>query len=270
MNVLIREATYGATGMAPPNRLGTAVQGSLNTYTMFWIKPDDVARDLTGAVITGTFSKWGRTYAVTGDLAVTGDAANGGFTWELSEEDVGTPGDYSLLFTATIAGTPYITLPIEWRVLENPAVNAVAPPAVVGIASPLAAWLSALRTAVQAFTSGNLVSNDGDGLTDSGIAAADVLLRNAGIVAVDEARDLATTDAGKILEASGTFAINCPDGLDTGFQVALVNVGSGTITITATTTLQSKDSAVTIDTQYAAATLYHRGSNVWLLAGDIA
>jgi hypothetical protein len=89
-------------------------------------------------------------------------------------------------------------------------------------------------------------------------------------VAVSSSRDLLTTDNGKILEATGTITITAPDGLDTGFQVAIVNVGSGTITIAADTTLQSKDSAVTIDTQYAAATLYHRGSNVWLLLGDIA
>lgn len=151
-------------------------------------------------------------------------------------------------------------------------------------------WLAAELAAIGATADGNLLQSDGANAEDSGIVATnvsghiastsnphsvtstqvDALPIDAGIVSVASGRDLTGTDNGKILEATGTISINCPDSLDTGFQVAICNVGSGTITITATTTLQSKGSAVTLDTQYAMATLYHRGSNVWLLAGDIA
>lgn len=132
----------------------------------------------------------------------------------------------------------------------------------------------------QALTNVNIASvSDAIGLNLGGTGAStaaaaranlDALPIDAGIVAVSSSRDLVASDNGKILEATGTITITGPDGLDTGFQVAIVNVGSGVITIAAATTLQSKRAAVTIDTQYAAATLYHRGSNVWLLLGDIA
>jgi len=125
-----------------------------------------------------------------------------------------------------------------------------------------------------AVTDGNFIVGDGaNWVAESGAtarASMDALPIDAGIVAVSGARDLTGTDNGKILECDGTFSLTCPDSLDAGFQVAVANVGSGTITIAAATTLVSKASAVTLDTQYAMATVYHRGSNVWLLAGDIA
>jgi hypothetical protein len=55
----------------------------------------------------------------------------------------------------------------------------------------------------------------------------------------------------------------------TGYRVDIVNVGSGTITIAAETTLQSKNSAVTLANQYGGGSAYHRGSNVYLLVGDL-
>lgn len=97
----------------------------------------------------------------------------------------------------------------------------------------------------------------------------DFLPVNAGILTKNSAYDLAVGDGGKIIECTGTFTITCPDGLPTGFQVAIVNVGAGTITIAADTTLQSKDGATDLANQYGMATVYHRGSNIWLLAGDI-
>lgn len=97
----------------------------------------------------------------------------------------------------------------------------------------------------------------------------DYVPEDAAILSKTEAYELAAGDEAKVIECDGTFTITCPDGLDAGFQVAIVNIGSGTITIAAETTLQSKDSAATIATQYAMAVVYHRGSNVWLLAGDI-
>lgn len=95
----------------------------------------------------------------------------------------------------------------------------------------------------------------------------DALPEDAGIVTVSSGRDLATTDAGKILECSGTFSMTCPNGLDAGFQCTLVNVGSGTITIAAATTLQGDGTQLA--TQYTGATVYHRGSNVWLAMGRL-
>ena len=55
----------------------------------------------------------------------------------------------------------------------------------------------------------------------------------------------------------------------TGMKVDIVNVGTGTITLAASTTLQSKNSKTKLETQYGGASVYHRGSNVWLAVGDL-
>lgn len=118
---------------------------------------------------------------------------------------------------------------------------------------------------------GNLDTHEGDSNNPHSVTAAqaDAVPEDAAILSKTGAYELASGDEAKIIECNGTFTITCPNGLDTGFQVVIVNVGSGTITIAASTTLQSKDSANTIASQYAAALVYHRGSNIWLLAGDI-
>jgi tRNA U34 5-carboxymethylaminomethyl modifying enzyme MnmG/GidA len=82
---------------------------------------------------------------------------------------------------------------------------------------------------------------------------------------------LVAGDNNNIIEVDTTSTITLPDGLDTGFQAVIVNTGSGqTITLSATTTLTSKDSATTITSQYGAVTVVHVGSNVWRAFGDLA
>lgn len=110
------------------------------------------------------------------------------------------------------------------------------------------------------------------GVWSVGAAANDVnaVPIDAGIVGVSASRELTSTDAGKILECTGTITLTAPNGMNAGFQVAVVNVGSGIVTLAATGTLQSKNSRTKLSAQYAAATLYHRGSNVWLAIGDLS
>ncbi len=97
-----------------------------------------------------------------------------------------------------------------------------------------------------------------------------LLPQDAAILSKSGAYPLAAGDEGKIIECNGTFTITLPDGLDTGFQVAIVNIGTGVITLAAATTLTTKDSAVTLASQYGAATVYHAGSNVWRAIGDLS
>jgi hypothetical protein len=78
-----------------------------------------------------------------------------------------------------------------------------------------------------------------------------------------------TGDNNKIIECSGTFTVTLPDSMATGFQVTIVNVGTGTITIAASTTLYSKDSNRKLASRWIGATAYHQGSNVWILMGDL-
>lgn len=107
------------------------------------------------------------------------------------------------------------------------------------------------------------------GIVTAATNGAAVLPAAAGVVSVSSSRDLASTDAGKALFCSGTITINCPNGLPTGFQVVIYNVGPSTVTITAAGTLFSEGNKTTMPTQYTAASLIHFGSNVWVLAGAI-
>jgi hypothetical protein len=81
---------------------------------------------------------------------------------------------------------------------------------------------------------------------------------------------LTDDDKNTIIECSGTFTVTAPADLGTGWECTIVNVGTGAITIASAGTLQSKGSAKRLTTQYSAASLYHRGSDVHLLFGDIS
>lgn len=96
--------------------------------------------------------------------------------------------------------------------------------------------------------------------------------KSLNIVSITGASSLSESNNSDMIEGDGTFTITIPSGLTTGWNVSVTNVGSGTITIAAGggATLQSKDSAVTIASQYSGAVIYHRGSNNILLAGDIS
>jgi hypothetical protein len=78
-----------------------------------------------------------------------------------------------------------------------------------------------------------------------------------------------SSDNNKIIECSGTFTVTLPDSMTTGFQVTIVNVGTGVITIAATTTIYSKSTNRKLASQWIGATAYHRGSDVWVLMGDL-
>jgi len=113
-----------------------------------------------------------------------------------------------------------------------------------------------------------------DMLQDGGVDPADtatVAAKNAKFNNKSASYTLVAADNNKIIEVDTTSTITLPDGLDTGFQCVIVNTGSSqTITLSATTTLTSKDSNTTITSQYGAVTVYHAGSNVWRAFGDLA
>lgn len=91
---------------------------------------------------------------------------------------------------------------------------------------------------------------------------------NQSIVSLTGNTTINATHSNKILECNGTFTVTLPNSMATGMNVDIVNVGSGIITVEATT-LVSKDSKVTLANQYGGGSVYHRGSNVWLLVGDL-
>lgn len=100
-------------------------------------------------------------------------------------------------------------------------------------------------------------------------AQVDALPTDSGITSVSTTYTVLSSDAGKIIECNGTFTVTLPNSLDTGFQVTIVNIGTGTITLAASTTLQTKSSNTKLASQYGAATAYHAGSNIWRAFGDL-
>ena len=82
---------------------------------------------------------------------------------------------------------------------------------------------------------------------------------------------LAASDYNSIIQVdTGGVTITLPDGLSDGFQAVIVNTSSGTVTLSASTTLNTKGGSTSLANQYGAATVVHTGSNVWLGFGDLS
>jgi hypothetical protein len=86
-----------------------------------------------------------------------------------------------------------------------------------------------------------------------------------------------STDIGKIIEftATGATTITLPTGLTTGYQITIVNYGNGTVGGVRTfapgtgASIKSKSGNLKLSTVFDAATAYYRGSNVWVVFGDL-
>ena len=77
------------------------------------------------------------------------------------------------------------------------------------------------------------------------------------------------TYADKLIEANGTFTITMPNSMATGMRLDIINIGTGAITLAASTTINAKGGNLRITAQWAGASVYHRGSNIWLAVGDL-
>lgn len=83
---------------------------------------------------------------------------------------------------------------------------------------------------------------------------------------------LSAGDRGGVVTCDGTFTVTIPSGtFSSGDRVDFVNTGTGVITFAGSgVTINSVDSAVTIDTQWAAATFFFTSSTTGVLVGKIA
>lgn len=104
---------------------------------------------------------------------------------------------------------------------------------------------------------------------------------SADIVTKTASYTLTAADNGKIVEmnvAAGntlTLPETSTEALPAGFQVAVVQIGAGQVTVAkeGSDTIKSKDSNLKLTGQYSVATIYKRtaGSpNDWFLGGDLA
>ena len=83
---------------------------------------------------------------------------------------------------------------------------------------------------------------------------------------------LTADDKGEVITADGTFTITIPGNVfSAGDRVDFVNIGTGVITFAGSSlTLYSKDSAITVDSQYSGATILFGSATVAYLIGAIA
>ena len=83
---------------------------------------------------------------------------------------------------------------------------------------------------------------------------------------------LVAGDTNDLIQANGTFTITVPAStIPAGTRVDVVNTGTGVITFAGSgLTISSKDSKVTIDKQFAGATLFFTSTTTALLIGEIA
>lgn len=83
---------------------------------------------------------------------------------------------------------------------------------------------------------------------------------------------LVAGDTNDLIQANGTFTITVPAStIPAGTRVDIVNTGTGVITFAGSgLTIQSKESKLTIDKQFAGATLFFISTTTALLIGEIA
>jgi hypothetical protein len=112
-----------------------------------------------------------------------------------------------------------------------------------------------------------------DGVT-SGIQSQldDKALLTPAVNAKTAAYTLAVGDRGETITADGTFTLTAPSAtFSAGDRVDVVNIGTGVITFAGSgVTVNSKDAALTIASQYAAASILFLSSSTAVLIGDIA
>jgi len=99
-------------------------------------------------------------------------------------------------------------------------------------------------------------------------ASNNYLKKAAGFTYISSEYVVSASDNFGIIEASGTFDITFPNSLFTGFQTTIVNIGTGTITLEASTLL-TKDSSVRLIGQYSAVSSVHKGNGVWYAFGNL-
>lgn len=166
--------TGGGTGdVAQKGIIGPIGQGSENVVITIVVKDlTDTILDISGYSIAASRfdTDDGSVYDVDGTLTVS-DGTNGIFTWTVSSSDTGIASPFLLVFTLTKASNPtYITLPVEWIVEDNPDISGTATAITVTLTAAEAAWLSAVKTAIEAGTEDNVVTIDDAGkLKDSGV-----------------------------------------------------------------------------------------------------
>lgn len=79
---------------------------------------------------------------------------------------------------------------------------------------------------------------------------------------------LAQSDSTKVIQVSGESTVTLPGGVDIGFQVLVVQNGTGEVTFSGST-IYSSGSRFSLREQYSVATCIHLGGGQWYVFGDL-
>ena len=136
--------TYGVSDTAA---IGPLMQGQAGVVMTFVLTDlAGTAVNLTGLTITGTITnnQTKATAALQGAIALV-TPASGIFSWTTDADDVGTAGEFTLIFTI---GSSMITLPAHLSIMTNPSADTTFAAALVGVTMAEAAWLTAALAAL--------------------------------------------------------------------------------------------------------------------------
>lgn len=136
--------TYGVNDQPQVGPLMQAQSGVLMLFTLADLTGSAI--DLSGLALSGTITNnlTSETAALAGALTIV-TAEDGIFSWLTDADDVGTAGEFTLIFQA---GEDIISLPAHLSILETPGASVTFGAALMGVTAAERAWLTAALAAL--------------------------------------------------------------------------------------------------------------------------